>query len=272
MRARHGWVWVLLLCQVGRPAGAAGPPAQGPEGPAAPALGLWQQGQQAMIDGQAERAIPLYRRSLELDPGLVRNHLSLAAAFIALGEDGQAAPHLARYVRAQPDHLVIRAHYAELLLRLRQPREARAQFERFVADVQDRDDLARQYLLHCHSRLMEIAEGEADGYGEHLHRGIGLYLLARERERLPDPDGELSAEGLLFRAAGELALARAQRGDEARACWYLHEVWSHLAQRQPAQRWLRAAEGAAPLGDLTPAEQRDLQLAWRHRLLEGQRK
>jgi tetratricopeptide (TPR) repeat protein len=233
---------------------------------------LWQQGQQAMIDGQADRAIALYWQSLELDPELIRNHLSLAAAYIAKGEDARAAPHLARYVRTQPDHLVIRAHYAELLLRLRQPHQARPQFERFVADVQDHDELARQHLIHCHSRLMEIAEAEEDGYGEHLHRGIGLFLLARERERLPDPDGDLSAEGLLFRAAGELTLARLQRADEVRACWYLHEVWSHLAQRQPTLRWLRAAEVAAPLGDLTPAEQRDLQLAWRQRWLEGQRK
>ena len=31
---------------------------------------------------------------------------------------------------------------------------------------------------------------------------------------LPDPDGDLSAEGLLFRAAGELTLARLQRASE----------------------------------------------------------
>jgi hypothetical protein len=179
---------------------------------------------------------------------------------------------MARYLHVQPDHVVIRAHYAELLLRLRQPGEARTQFERFVADIQDRDDLARQHLIHCHSRLMEIAEGEEDGYAEHLHRGIGLYCLARERERLPDPEGELSAEGLLFRAAAELTLARLQRSDEGRACWYLHEVWSHLAQQQPALRWLRAAEDAAGMGDLTPAEQRDLQLAWQRHLLQGPRK
>src|SRR5262245_1260712 len=109
MRARHGWVWVMLLCLGGRSAGAA----PGPESPPSPALGLWQQGQQAMIDGDAGRAIALYRRSLELDPGLTRNHLSLAAAFIAQGDEELAAPHLARYVRGQPDHFVIRAHYAE---------------------------------------------------------------------------------------------------------------------------------------------------------------
>src|SRR5689334_9165787 len=107
MSARHGWVCVLLLALGGPGVAAAEPP--GLEDFSSPALRLWQQGQDAMLDGQADRAIALYRQSLELDPGLVRNHLSLAAAFIAQGEDARAAPHLARYVRTQPDHLVIRA-------------------------------------------------------------------------------------------------------------------------------------------------------------------
>ena len=64
----------------------------------------------------------------------------------------------------------------------------------------------------------------------------------------------MSAESLLCKAAGELILARRERPDEARPCWYLFEVWSQLAQRQPAARWLRAAEDAAPFSYLTPAE------------------
>ena len=58
----------------------------------------------------------------------------------------------------------------------------------------------------------------------------------------------------------ELALARLVRPDEARPCWYLYEVWSSLAQRQPAQRWLREADNWAPFSFLTPTEYRELQL------------
>src|SRR4029078_3609020 len=97
--------------------------------------------------------------------------------------------HLARYLEAQPDHLVVRTHYAELLLRLARPQEAQAQYERFVEDVQSKDELADQHLVHCHSRLMEIAQARSDAYGERLHRGIGLYLLAVQRARLPEPAG-----------------------------------------------------------------------------------
>ena len=79
----------------------------------------------------------------------------------------------------------------------------------------------------------------------------------------------LSTEALLCKAAAELGLARMKRPSEARPCWYLHEVWSRLAQQHPAARWLRAAEAAAPFSYLTPAEQRDLRLACRLLDAEG---
>lgn len=240
--------------------------------PAAEAVRLWEQGQQAMLDGDADRAIVAYRESLRLDPKLVRNQLSLAAAYLEKGDDNQAAAHMSAYVRSQPDHVVVRAHLAELLLRLARPLEAREQFERFVAAAQGRPALADEHLVHCHSRLMEIAEGQEDDYGEHLNRGIGLYLLAKQRASLPDPEGELSTEGLLCKAAGELTEARQLRPDEARPCWYLHAVWTQLAQTQPAARWLRAAEEAAAFSYLTPTERSDLALACRRGEAERSRK
>jgi hypothetical protein len=108
---------------------------------------------------------------------------------------------------------------------------------------------------------MEIAEAEGDDYGEHLHRGIGVFFLACERVVLPDLQGKLSAEGLFCQAAGELALARLDRPEEARPCWYLHEVWTRLNQSGPAIKNLRTAMAAAPFCSLTPVERRDLHLA-----------
>jgi tetratricopeptide (TPR) repeat protein len=257
MPARHAWVSLSLLCFASVVAPASDPPVP------TPATTLWQKGQEALRDDAPDKAIAWFEESLRLDPGLACNHLSLAASFVALGRDEQAADSLARYLAAQPDHHVVRAHYAELLLRLSRPAAARGQFERFIVDAQKDEKLARQHLIHCHSRLMEIAEAAEDAYAEHLHRGIGLYLLAVQRSQLPEIDGVLPTEGLLCRAAGELALAWKERPDEARPCWYLHVVWSQLAQAKPAARWLRAAEDSAPFGDLTPSEQASLQLACR---------
>jgi Tfp pilus assembly protein PilF len=228
--------------------------------PPSPAVRAWQLGQLAMERDDLDGAIAQYHLSLRLDPTLAQSHLSLAAAHLARGEDAVAAGHLARYLAARPQHLIVRAHYAELLIRLGRPREARAQYERFTADIQD-TPLGDEQLVHGHSRLMELAEGQDDDYSAHLNRGIGLYWLAR-RPAAREAGGELCEESLLCRAAAELVLARRARPDEARPCWYLCQVWARLGQRQPATRWLRAARDAALLSDLTPAERRGLHLAW----------
>lgn len=264
------WPLRLLVCWLSfwAPLLSAAEPVDEPS----PALRLWEQGQEAMLDGDTDRAISLYEKSLKLEPNLARNHLSLAAAYLEKSQDERAGTFLEGYLRLQPDHFVARAHYAELLLRLKQPREARDQFEKFIADIQDNEELASKHLIHCHSRLMEIAEAEEDEYEEHLHRGIGLYFLAWQRSQLGEEGQGLDTESLLCRSAAELALARMRRPEEARPCWYLHEVWSMLAQSQPAGRWLVAAQAAAPFTYLTPFEQRGLQLAWRQWSGNRQRK
>jgi hypothetical protein len=185
-------------------------------------------------------------------------------------DDGQGTKDKDR--SADPAVLSMRCRYADLLLSQKQTKEARLELELFVSDAQEMGEVAVKHLIHSHSRLMEIAQGEDDAYAEHLHRAIGLYLLARERAVLvlPDPDGELSCESLLCKAAGELAVARRLRPGEARPCWYLYLVWSRLAQRHPAQRWLTAACDKAPFSILTLCEQRSLQLARRQNDSRGQ--
>lgn len=263
MVVRHGWV--LLAC-LGLSCHSALPMAPVATEPAGQA---WEQGQEAMRAGQIEEAIRCYERSLQLDPTFTRTHLSLAAARLEHGELAAACPHLAEYVAAHPEQLGARAHYAELLLKLRRLPEARCQFERLVADTQNRPRPSVSQLIHSHGRLMEIAEAEHDVYAEHLNRGIGLYLLACEREAVAAETTELPAEGIFCKAAGELTLARLERPEEARPAWYLYEVWRHLGQRQPAARWLREADREAPFTYLTPAEQRSL--AWARQRADGAR-
>ncbi|HTU22024.1 MAG TPA: tetratricopeptide repeat protein [Gemmataceae bacterium] len=240
--------------------------------PDSPGLADWQKGQQAMLEGENKAAIAAFRQSLEKDKTLVRNHLSLAAAYLAQGQEEDAAEQLEQYLRAQPNHYMVRSQYAELLLRLDRLGAARDQLERFEEDLPDHDSQTWQHLVRCHTRLMDIAQRSEDDYALHLHRGIALYWLARQRSELPDGDGELSSEGLLCQSASELVQARRKRPDEARPCWYLHEVWTQLALRQPATRWLRAAEEAAPFSYLTPAEQQRLHFARRDKAEDGSRK
>jgi tetratricopeptide (TPR) repeat protein len=263
MVRRSGPVWLCLLCLGCHP---FLPLVLAPD--ASSGSQLWLQGQEALDQGQPEEALAFYEKSLAADPGLVRNHLSMAAAYLEKGDEARACLHLGQYLAAHPDHTVVRGHLAELLVHQHRFAEARPQFERFLADVQEDEELADRHRLHCHRRLMEIGEAEADEYGEHLHRGIGLYLLACQRAALPHPDGALPAEGLLCKAVQELSVARLRRPKEARPCWYLHEAWSRLAQYQPARRWLHAAYAAAPFSYLTPTERHDLHLAYEHQALD----
>jgi hypothetical protein len=181
--------------------------------------------------------------------------LVMAASCIKRGQEAAAVTYLARYVAANPDRAAVRAYLAELLFRGDRLTEAKAAFQRFVADAQ----LARiesKRLVHAHARLMTIAARESDTYAEHLHRGIALFLLATQ-----SADDEAAAESLLCKAAGELTLARNAKPDAARPHWYLHLVWTSLGQEQPAARTLAAATERRLLSDLTPAERRDLALA-----------
>jgi hypothetical protein len=224
---------------------------------------LWRQGQEALLDGRTDDSIALYQESLVADPALTRNHLSLAAAYMEKEEPEHACTHLRLYVAGNPDHLAARSYLAELLVRLKRPAEARVEFEGYLEAAQDQAEDRPGDLVHGYSQLVDLAEATNDDYAEHLNRGIALYLLALERVRLPEaPDGDLTPQAILFRAAGELTRAQEQRPDEARPRWYLYRVWSELAQHDLALRWLTRADEAAPFTYLTPAEGRGLQLAW----------
>jgi hypothetical protein len=197
---------------------------------------------------------------LATEPGGV-NHLTMAASRLEKGDEAGACAHLALYLVSHPEHAVVRIHFAELLLRQNHPDAAREQFERFEAEAQEQPGVSVSQRIRCESRLAKMAEWREDEYEEHLHRGIGLYLLALDRIGQPDDKRELRVESLLFKAASELTKARSIHPDEARPHWYLHEVWSRLGQRHAALRRLKAAEAAADFTYLTPTEHRNLLLA-----------
>jgi cytochrome c-type biogenesis protein CcmH/NrfG len=178
--------------------------------------------------------------------------LAKAAELLDRGDETAALPHLRAHVRAHPEAVVIRAHLAELLFRAGQSDEARGHFERYVADAQRLAGPAHERLVHCHTRLMTIAEDTNDAYGEHLHRGIGLVLLVKrwDTER---PD-EVAAEQTLAKAASALRAAIAERPGDARAHLYLAEAYRRLGQPTAAQSALRMAKARLPDPAVTEAE------------------
>src|SRR5205807_9459610 len=107
-------------------------------------------------------------------PAAPASEIELAAQCLEKGDDAGALPHLSAYVEAHPDHVTIRVHLAELLLKLDRQPEAKKQFDQYIRDAQPLGDESGKHLVLAHTRLTELAAAEGDEYREHLNRGIGL--------------------------------------------------------------------------------------------------
>jgi Tfp pilus assembly protein PilF len=186
------------------------------------------------------------------------DHLALAAACIDRGDEPAAVTHLSAHVKTRPDAVMIRAYLAELLLKCGRPADARAQFERFTRDAAGQDGKPRQHLVHCHTRLMEIAERDGDRYAEHLHRGIALLLLVRQWEgesRSPSPRATPELiEPTLAKAAAALRQAAEKRPTHPRPRVYLAEVYDRLGQPSAARSQAKRVAGMLPDPSLTADE------------------
>ena len=74
------------------------------------------------------------------------------------GDHLAAAKQLERYVREHPEQVMFRLQLAELLIQLKKDARAKSQYEQFVACAQTGPEAVRKYLVHAHTRLMEIAQ------------------------------------------------------------------------------------------------------------------
>ena len=196
-----------------------------------------------------ERDLPVAHISVAALPD---ESMLKAAEALERGDEATAITHMREYVKANPDAVMPRAHFAEMLFRAGHADEARRQYERFVADAQPSTGAPRRQLVPCHTRLVALAEGAGDTYAEALNRGIGLLLIA---ERDPD-DG--ANERTLALALAALREAQAERPDTSRANFYVSEVYRSLGQTGAANRALAVARANLPDPTLTPTEHEKL--------------
>lgn len=179
--------------------------------------------------------------------------LALAAKCLERGDEAGAVPHLMSLVRANPEQVMFRAQLAELFYRLDRDDEARDHFERFIASAQSTTGPAHNHIVHCHTRLMQLADRRDDHAEEQFHKGVGLLLLAKESESHPEFD-----ESVLCQAAKLLQEAKDLRPDDARVSLYLGDAYQQMGQSARASReWKAAREKAVP-GLLSPMEERHL--------------
>lgn len=184
-----------------------------------------------------------------------------ASRALERGDHDAACARLSEYADRHPDSRQARVFYAEVLFKLGKQTPAMLEFEKAIALMHDDRTVDLGLLVHCHGRLLDIADADADEYSVHLHRGLGLYWLAQQPRSGEESDA--ANESLLFKTAMELLAAHAVAPHEARPMWYLHLTWRQLGQSAPADRWLRQAREAEPFCYLTPRERIDLMLQHR---------
>ncbi|MGL6075710.1 MAG: tetratricopeptide repeat protein [Fimbriiglobus sp.] len=172
--------------------------------------------------------------------------ITLAAEALDRGDTKDATKHLRDYVQQHPTALMPRAHYAELLFRQGQAGDARRQYERFISEAQSTTGPTHKHMVHCHTRLMQMAEDQDDVFHEYLNRGIGLSLVTGADE----PTLAKSLEALL--------VAEREKPDSARVHFYLSVVYGKLRQPTSAQLAHRRALAALPDPSLTPHERAQL--------------
>lgn len=180
--------------------------------------------------------------------------LTLAARCLERGDQPGAVRHLADHADRYPQQVMVRAYLAELLFKLERRPESRHEFERFIMQAQSMTGPPRTHLVHCHTRLMMMAEQAGDRYHESLHRGIGLCLLAKSwGEDGDEPKTDTLTTATLVQAADTLRDARAIRPADARVNLYLADVYKHLGQPVAARQARIRARAGSP-GGLTPYE------------------
>lgn len=171
--------------------------------------------------------------------------LTLAAKCLQDGDDSAACTHLAAHVRAHPEQVMFRAHLAELLVKLGRDADARRHFERFVADGKTATGSVRAHLVHCHTRLMEIAGRADDRPTELYHRGVGLLLLVREQDRDPAARDDDFCEEVVCKALAALREAKELRPADGRVRQALADVYERTGNRRAAE----VERAAAPFSE-----------------------
>jgi hypothetical protein len=180
--------------------------------------------------------------------------LMLFSESLKSGDKKAAANHLETYVRRHPDQVMFQLQLAELLVQTKCDNRARGHYEQFVASAQTSAEPVRRYLVHAHTRLMEIAQRTDDSFAELFHRGVGLLILVREQDRNPDRD-DAFCEEMLCKALRILNEAKEQRPGDPRVRIYLAEIQERMGNRRASMNERGAARNGVVPGELTRGEQ-----------------
>ena len=181
--------------------------------------------------------------------------LDLAAQCLERGDNQAAIPHLEDYLRDYPEALMLRAQLAELYWQQQQADAAETEFERFIADAQtSSSSQAQRHMIHCRTRLMELAEQRGDQAAMARQQAIGLWLLVQRWQSQPERADAIMAERTLAQALDALRIANVLDPTDTRVYLYSALVLRDLHQAEAARNAWRSADRQRPDPRLTPWE------------------
>lgn len=183
------------------------------------------------------------------------NALNSAADCLERGDSLAAIPHLEEYLEHYPQALMLRAQLAELYLQQEQTINAQSEFERFISEAQTSDGQAHRHMVHCQTRLMELAELEGDRAAMCRHQAIGLWLLVQRWQADLERFDPVMAERTLSMALDSLRQAETLEPNNASVHLYKAFVLTGLNQHEAARNAWRAAQEQRPDPRLTSWEQ-----------------
>lgn len=164
------------------------------------------------------------------DSTIAEDALAKAAEHLDRDENREALPYLRAYVKANPDAVMIRAYLAELYLRLGETENASREFHTVIDIAETMSGPIRDHRVHCHTRLMEMAQADGDDFAEYLNRGIGLYLLVKRWDAEPGRSDEIVAEQTLSQALQAFREAEKYDSSDPRPQLWRAKVLDRLGQ------------------------------------------
>ncbi len=161
-----------------------------------------------------------------------------------------AARQLEAYVQRHPDQPLFRFQLATLYARCHCPHEARLHYERFARDAESHGQALQTQVITAHIQLLEMAQQRGDRFAELYHRGVGLWLLARQQDNDPNRDAAFCEE-ILCKAYRALTEAKELKPNDPWIRTYLAAVQQAMGNRLAATAERAAVRSNPVCGELT---------------------